>query len=115
MKNKLIASKLSISEETSESKENMAEYFHLQQKGLHLTSKGKVAIILLVDDSDRHGWLDDSNLFDSESAESSPCSQLETLVSDYQNSVKVYIYIYIIVILRFHLLLKLLHLYWLVV
>uniref|UniRef100_A0A5B6YUJ3 Uncharacterized protein n=1 Tax=Davidia involucrata TaxID=16924 RepID=A0A5B6YUJ3_DAVIN len=88
---KEIRSTLRISEEcfTTGSGEKLNANLRLQEKGQLLTSEGKVAIVLVVDDSKRQGSGSDPILVDSERTEDSPCLLLQTLLSDDQRLVKV--------------------------
>lgn len=52
-------------------------------------SKGKLAIVLLVEESEKQGGGYDSDLVDSESYETSPSSLLQKLLFDDQRFVKV--------------------------
>ncbi|XP_015876137.3 uncharacterized protein LOC107412831 [Ziziphus jujuba] len=75
IKTKQTSSTLSISEDcftSGASREKLAVHFHLHEKGLHLTSEGKVAIVLVVNDSDKQGWGGDLDLVESQSTANSP-------------------------------------------
>ncbi|KAL5577128.1 hypothetical protein UlMin_018827 [Ulmus minor] len=84
MKTDLIRSKLSVSEDcltSSATKDKLGGHFPLQEKGLQLISEGKVAVILLVNESDYQERAGDLDPEDSESTENSS-SLLQTLVDD---------------------------------
>ncbi|KAH7545103.1 hypothetical protein FEM48_Zijuj01G0057700 [Ziziphus jujuba var. spinosa] len=88
IKTKQTSSTLSISEDcftSSASREKLAVHFHLHEKGLHLTSEGKVAIVLVVNDSDKQGWGGDLDLVESQSTANSPYM----LLADDQRFIKV--------------------------
>ena len=76
---------------TPGSEEKLDSNFELQEKGLHLMSKGKMAIVLFVNDSEKHGRCSVPELVDSESAGNST-SFLQTLLSDDRISLKVKCY-----------------------
>lgn len=83
---------LKISEECltpSVSKEKLGANSTFREKGVHLVSKGKLAIVLLVEESEKQGGGYDSDLVDSESYETSPSSLLQKLLFDDQRFVKV--------------------------
>lgn len=93
IKTKQTSSTLSISEDcftSSASREKLAVHFHLHEKGLHLTSEGKVAIVLVVNDSDKQGWGGDLDLVESQSTANSPYM----LLADDQRFIKVKIIFY---------------------
>lgn len=72
---------------TPGSEEKLDSNFELQEKGLHLMSKGKMAIVLFVNDSEKQGRCSVPELVDSESAGNST-SFLQTLLSDDRISLK---------------------------
>jgi hypothetical protein len=85
-------STLKISEEcltSSASKEKRGANSTFREKGDHLMSKGKLAIVLFVEESEKQGGGYDSDLVDSESYETSPSSLLQKLPFDDQRFVKV--------------------------
>ena len=71
------------------SKETLGAHFPLQKKGLQLASEGKVAIVLVMNDSSTEGAAGDVDLVNSESTESLPFSLLQTLLLDDQRFTKV--------------------------
>ena len=73
---------------TPGSEEKLDSNFKLQEKGLHLMSKGKMAIVLFLNDSEKHGRCSDPELVDSGSTGNST-SFLQTLLSDDWISLKV--------------------------
>ncbi|XP_062163262.1 uncharacterized protein LOC133870204 isoform X3 [Alnus glutinosa] len=84
-------STLKISEEcltSSASKEKLGANLIFREKGVHLMSKGKLAIVLFVEESEKQGGGYDSDLVDSENYETSP-SSLQKLLFDDQSFVKV--------------------------
>ncbi|KAF3449854.1 hypothetical protein FNV43_RR05933 [Rhamnella rubrinervis] len=91
LKTKQINNRLSISEDrfsSGASREKLGAHFHLHEKGLHLRSEGKVAIILVVNESDKSGWSGDLDLVDSQSSENSRYSFIQTLLVDDQRFIK---------------------------
>ncbi|KAA8519569.1 hypothetical protein F0562_013807 [Nyssa sinensis] len=88
---KQIRSTLRISEEclTTGSGEKLNANLGLQEKGQLLTSEGKVAIVLVVDDSQRQESGSDPNLVDSGRTEDSLCLLQQMLLSDDQRFIKV--------------------------
>lgn len=83
---------LKISEEcltSSVSKEKLGVNSTFREKGVHLLSKGKLAIVLLVEETEKQGGGYDSDLVDPESYETSPSSLLQKLLFDDQRFVKV--------------------------
>lgn len=73
---------------TSGSEEKQDPNFEWREKGIHLMSKGKMAIFLFVNDSGKDERRSDLGLVDSESAGNS-ISLLQTLLSDDRLSLKV--------------------------
>lgn len=76
---------------TPGSEKKLDSNFELQEKGLHLMSKGKMAIVLYVNDSEKHGRCSVPELVGSESAGNST-SFLQTLLSGDRISLKVKCY-----------------------
>lgn len=94
-------STLEISEKclvSSASKDKLGTHLHLQEKGLDLISKGKVAIALVVNDNgNQQGPQLASNpdLENSDSTEIIVSSSLQTLLCDDQRFVKVILFSFI--------------------
>ncbi|KAM4101115.1 hypothetical protein ACJW30_05G118900 [Castanea mollissima] len=87
-----LTSTLKISEEcltSCASKEKLGTNSTFREKGLHILSEGKSAIVLVVNESDRQGWGYDPDLVDFESFETSPSSLIQTLLCDDQRFVKI--------------------------
>ncbi|XP_059439372.1 uncharacterized protein LOC132171970 [Corylus avellana] len=85
-------STLKISEEcltSSARKEKRGANSTFREKGVHLMSKGKLAIVLFVEESEKQGGGYDSDLVDSENYETSPSSLLQKLPFDDQRFVKI--------------------------
>ncbi|XP_027185777.1 uncharacterized protein LOC113783762 [Coffea eugenioides] len=68
-------------------REQSDAYSKLQQKGLHLVSQGKVAVILLLEDS-QEARSSNQSAVDSEGSEGMNCLLVEALMSDSQQLVK---------------------------
>ena len=88
---------MSISEDcfpSGASREKLGAHFHLHEKGLHLTSEGKVAIVLVVNESDKRGWSGDLDLVDFQSTENSQYSFIQKLLVDDQRFIKVVLILY---------------------
>ncbi|XP_059669282.1 uncharacterized protein LOC132314429 [Cornus florida] len=88
---KQVRSTLRISEEclATGRGEKLNANSELQEKGHLLTSSGKVAIALAVDDSEMQGSVSDPNLVDSERMEDSSCLLLQKLLCDVKKFVKI--------------------------
>ncbi|XP_041027992.1 uncharacterized protein LOC121267962 isoform X1 [Juglans microcarpa x Juglans regia] len=85
-------STLKISEEcltSSASKEKLGANWAFQERGLHLMSKGKLAIVLVVNESEEQACSSDHDLVDSLSNETSPCSLLQKSLCDDQRFVEI--------------------------
>lgn len=92
-----LTSTLKISEEcltSCASKEKLGTNSTFREKGLHILSKGKSAIVLVVNESERQGWGYDPDLVDFESFETSPSSLIQTLLCDDQRFAKVCTHFY---------------------
>ncbi|XP_061960204.1 uncharacterized protein LOC133681112 [Populus nigra] len=87
---KHIKSSLMISKEfiTCANEEKLGANFKLQEKGLSLISKGKVAIVLVLNDIEK-GKGDNPGVVDSESSENSLLFFLQKSLSDDQTFVKI--------------------------
>ncbi|KAF9666444.1 hypothetical protein SADUNF_Sadunf16G0230000 [Salix dunnii] len=90
IRTKHVKSSLMISKEviTCANEEKLGANFKLQEKGLSLFSKGKVAIVLVLNDFEK-GKGDDPGVVDSESSENSLPFFLQKSLSDDQTFVKV--------------------------
>ncbi|KAK9268194.1 hypothetical protein L1049_010637 [Liquidambar formosana] len=90
--NKLVRNTLKVSEECIThcgSEEHQDANFKLQEKGLHLTSKGKVATVLVVNNSINKGKGSKIDVLDPQSTANSSYSLLQTLLCDDKKFVKV--------------------------
>lgn len=72
------------------SKEKVGAHFNLLEKGRNLVSEGKIAMVLVVNDSERQG--SDPFSVDSESNENKTSSLVQTILCDDQRLVKVMSY-----------------------
>ncbi|XP_021295005.1 uncharacterized protein LOC110424697 isoform X1 [Herrania umbratica] len=89
---KLVRNRLRISEKCftpCTSEEKLGANLNLQEKALHLVSKGKVALVLDMSDQRNHGKEYDPSLAFSVSMENSETSSLQTLLCDDERFVKV--------------------------
>lgn len=92
IKTDLVKSTLKISEGSLNpcpSVEKVGANFSLQEKGCQLVSKGKFAMVLVVDGSEKQGRECDPDSVDFESTENKPLSLLQMLLSDAQRFVEV--------------------------
>lgn len=92
MKTNHIDGTLSVSEDCFPSgacREKLGPHFHLHDRGRHLTSEGKVANVLVINDSDKRGWSGDFDLVDSQSTENSQYPFFQTLLANDQRFIKV--------------------------
>lgn len=71
------------------SEEKARAHFSLQEKGCHLVSNGKLAMVLVMDDSEKHGMGCDLDSVGSGNIENKPSDLLQTLFCDNQRFVKV--------------------------
>lgn len=74
---------------TTGSGEKLKASSKLLEKSCLLTSKGKVAIVIVMDGSRKMGSVAEPNLVDSEKTQNSPCMLLQSLLSDDHRFVKV--------------------------
>ncbi|KAJ0018906.1 hypothetical protein Pint_10081 [Pistacia integerrima] len=70
------------------SKEKVGAHFNLLEKGHNLVSEGKIAMVLVVNDSERQGRGSDPDSVDSGSTENKTLALIQTLLFDDQRLVK---------------------------
>lgn len=95
-----LTSTLKISEEyniSSASNEKLDANWTFQERGLHLMSEGKLAVVLVVSESEKQGWGSGLDLVESESDGILPHSLLQKFLCEDQGVEEV------ILISRFHL------------
>ncbi|KAF8408972.1 hypothetical protein HHK36_005042 [Tetracentron sinense] len=89
--NKLLKNHLRISNVRG-IEDDLEAYHGLQQKGLHLMSKGKVAVILVVDENNNQGKGSGPDIVDFEGVENSSYALLQALLCDDKRFSKVICY-----------------------
>jgi hypothetical protein len=61
----------------------------MQEKGLELISKGKMAIVLLLNEKENEGYIYDPDVVENEATENSTLLMLQNLLCDHDKFVKV--------------------------
>ncbi|KAF7840404.1 Ribosome maturation factor rimM [Senna tora] len=72
----------------NESKDNLVGNITLQEKGLHLLSKGKMALVMLLNEKEDWGCIHDPDIVENEATETSSVPLLQKLLCD-ENFIKV--------------------------
>lgn len=73
---------------SNESREKLGENITMHEKGLHLISEGKMAIVLLLNEKENWGYICDPDTTSNEATEISSVPLLQKLLSD-ENFIKV--------------------------